>query len=723
MPTRQHSMLPLLVSLLIVMVYTWADSSLAQEPREVPLFFAVGIPDWNLPTIDGNLDDWDWVDESFKITIDDMNPLLGGTDDADDLFIELVIGWNQTTNRIYGAVHVHDDALITDKNPSCTFRDDNCEVHFDPDNQGGGPYSAPNDQNLQPAYQMCLSFSEQFSRTQMYNGALGNFEQDALDFWWTHSGDFVETAHVNQEQEYYYEFSAELFDPISISGGPDASTRWILEPEQTIGMSVSIDDADPGINANGNDPMTEDCCPDGFFWQAQYSMAEQFMNTGGMPDVFLTPIEPNPETAPELSMPDLQGAEGDIVTIPIEIVKASTVAGGDLTITYDPDILSFREVKNGELISGGDFVLVSNSSTSGRIVVSIAGARIIGQESGTLFELEFEAGEFQFGQANVSELRFLRRILTNEHGESTPTLSKNGSFTLQLGLPGDVNQDGSITSADAILVLRSAVELITLDATQRVLADVNEDGRIGSGDAVLILRKAVGLLAKVVVGTESSPKMAWGIPENRTDGKIAVPLLLEGDIYGGDFVVHYDVGVYKPAGVKIPGEMAVWVMDTNSLGELHFTAASAMPLRKLEVILERIEAEGASELLSLEEAFLVDGTGRSVKAEMSSVEVALAPPVSALPGQYALLANYPNPFNPSTTIRYDVPEAGSVVLRIYDVMDQMVRELVDVSQAAGRYSVMWDGRDASGERVANGVYLYELRAGDFRAIRKMVLMK
>ena len=75
-----------------------------------------------------------------------------------------------------------------------------------------------------------------------------------------------------------------------MSGGPDASSRFTLAAEQTIGMSISVDDADLGLNANGNDPMAEDCCPDGFYWQGQYSMAEQFMNTGGMPDIFLTPI-------------------------------------------------------------------------------------------------------------------------------------------------------------------------------------------------------------------------------------------------------------------------------------------------------------------------------------------------------------------------------------------------------------------------------------------------
>jgi len=269
----------------------FAGIATAQEPPEVPLFFAVGVPDANVPTIDGDNSDWAWVDRSFEVTIEDMNALTGGADDADDLFIDLIIGWNDNSNRLMAMIHVHDNDLIVDKNPNCTFRDDNCEVHFDPDNQGGGPYSAPADQDLQPAYQMCLSFSDQFPRVQMYNGALANFEQSAFDFWWTHSGDFVDANMVNEGEEYFYEFSAEMFDPLSISGGPDASTNWDLAAEQTVGMSISVDDADLGLNANGVAGEEDDCgglCPEGFFWQAQFSMAEQFMNSGGMPDIFLT---------------------------------------------------------------------------------------------------------------------------------------------------------------------------------------------------------------------------------------------------------------------------------------------------------------------------------------------------------------------------------------------------------------------------------------------------
>jgi flagellar hook capping protein FlgD len=95
----------------------------------------------------------------------------------------------------------------------------------------------------------------------------------------------------------------------------------------------------------------------------------------------------------------------------------------------------------------------------------------------------------------------------------------------------------------------------------------------------------------------------------------------------------------------------------------------------------------------------------------------------ATPQQFALLANYPNPFNPSTTIRYELSQTSHVKLTVYDMLGQKIRDLVDLSQSGGAYSVVWDGRDGSGYQSANGVYFYEIQAGDFRSIRKMMLTK
>jgi hypothetical protein len=87
------------------------------------------------------------------------------------------------------------------------------------------------------------------------------------------------------------------------------------------------------------------------------------------------------------------------------------------------------------------------------------------------------------------------------------------------------------------------------------------------------------------------------------------------------------------------------------------------------------------------------------------------------------LMNYPNPFNPSTTIRYTLPEASNVRLTIYNVLGQEIRTLVNAAQTRGVHSVQWDGRDASGRQAATGVYIYRLEAGQFVATRNMVFTK
>ncbi len=89
-----------------------------------------------------------------------------------------------------------------------------------------------------------------------------------------------------------------------------------------------------------------------------------------------------------------------------------------------------------------------------------------------------------------------------------------------------------------------------------------------------------------------------------------------------------------------------------------------------------------------------------------------------LPAKFTLEQNYPNPFNPSTTIRYTVPVKSGVTLRIYNILGQEVESLVNMEQAAGSYVVQYNA-----SRLSTGVYFYELRAGDYRDIKKMLLLK
>ena len=98
--------------------------------------------------------------------------------------------------------------------------------------------------------------------------------------------------------------------------------------------------------------------------------------------------------------------------------------------------------------------------------------------------------------------------------------------------------------------------------------------------------------------------------------------------------------------------------------------------------------------------------------------------VQTLPEAFSLTDNFPNPFNPTTTIQYALPQAEDVELTVYNVVGQPVRTLVAEHQSAGRYVVEWDATNDSGHSLSSGMYFYRLQAGgEFFEVKKMLLLK
>ena len=85
--------------------------------------------------------------------------------------------------------------------------------------------------------------------------------------------------------------------------------------------------------------------------------------------------------------------------------------------------------------------------------------------------------------------------------------------------------------------------------------------------------------------------------------------------------------------------------------------------------------------------------------------------------------NYPNPFNPVTTLPYDLPEQATVNIIIYDMLVRQVTSLINQTREAGFKSVIWNATNDYGKPVSAGVYLYQIHAGEFVQTRKMVLLK
>jgi len=94
-----------------------------------------------------------------------------------------------------------------------------------------------------------------------------------------------------------------------------------------------------------------------------------------------------------------------------------------------------------------------------------------------------------------------------------------------------------------------------------------------------------------------------------------------------------------------------------------------------------------------------------------------------LPTSYKLSQNYPNPFNPTTTIEYALPSRSNVTIAVYNLLGQKVRTLIETDKPAGLYKTAWDGTNDKNLPVASGLYFYRIKAGDFTASKKMLLLK
>ncbi|NTV03639.1 T9SS type A sorting domain-containing protein, partial [bacterium] len=165
---------------------------------------------------------------------------------------------------------------------------------------------------------------------------------------------------------------------------------------------------------------------------------------------------------------------------------------------------------------------------------------------------------------------------------------------------------------------------------------------------------------------------------------------------------------------------AAWVTAWNS-----GTPGSSSLLRPH--VFDLHDAFAVRDTILLRWRFYADGAVNGWGWVVDNLSIQVGSPTGAdegTPARGATLAqNAPNPFNPSTVIRFSLPQAGPVSLRIYDVRGRQVRSLVEGIREAGAHSVVWDGRDDRGGHAASGAYVYRLQADGKSQQRNMMLVR
>jgi hypothetical protein len=321
---------------------------------------------------------------------------------------------------------------------------------------------------------------------------------------------------------------------------------------------------------------------------------------------------------------------------------------------------------------------------------------------------------------------------------------ESGLYILKLTIPisclkGDVNGDGSIKSNDAILALRISAGLITPTVEQICSADMNNDGSVKANDAILILRKVAGLEAppKNLIADRNISVSFLVSPSNEEGTKseahglkgetITVPITVDNiDILSsGDMSISYDSKVLRAIDVlSSDGLLMADNVSQPGLIRISFAGVDRLDDGKLAEIKFEVLTDDVSPLtFKIAELYGTDAlplNSKFTNKQFRSWAVA--------PERSALLQNYPNPFNPETWIPYQLHESGEVVIRIHNVTGELVRELRLGYKPAGIYtnqdrSAYWDGRNEAGERVSSGVYFYNIQAGNYNAIMKMIISK
>jgi hypothetical protein len=281
---------------------------------------------------------------------------------------------------------------------------------------------------------------------------------------------------------------------------------------------------------------------------------------------------------------------------------------------------------------------------------------------------------------------------------------------------GDINVNGlAYEVADAVMFTNYFISGLSAfgptpenhQNASRAASDVNADGMaLSVADLVYLIRVLQGDAApypKTDPGAE-----AIAIRTQLIDRQMTVSYTVNSDVGAALLRFEFEGNIGAPVVGSGASNMDLkYSVNGNELSVLIYSLESDA-IASGDNVLVTIPVEGDIKLIEVDAAGYY-GTVLSYTAHV-------------LPSQFGLSQNYPNPFNPATTIELALPVASEYTVAIYNIAGQLIRTYEGYANA-GTVPLVWDGLNASGERVASGMYFYKAQAGKFSATKKMLLMK
>jgi hypothetical protein len=427
---------------------------------------------------------------------------------------------------------------------------------------------------------------------------------------------------------------------------------------------------------------------------------------------------------PTVRLSKTKGVSTEKTPVRISLNNVQGLTGGDFKIEYDNSILKLKE----------DWVTLSPSTVNfefsvnvdqnnGQVSIALASSESLHEnETAVLLRLPFKVKK-DVTTGSISNLFFTEALLTiqNDALKTIVPAMENGQVEVVENIQyGDVNQNGLLDISDAVLILKTVVELYDeVTPFQELLADANEDDLVNTIDALYVLDELVlnkintagkTILAKQSSGHEVQNNMNVYLPavKGETGQVIKIPVRTDDsvDLVGMELALHYNKEFLHLESVLKSGDSDLLVSNCKKAGRVH-----------LAVINKDGVGNENGDLIYLE--FKVLQAGEYTVTVDKSNGVRLADYLAGfLPQEFMLSQNYPNPFNAVTTIKYQLPEPANVKLQIFNIRGQLVETIINENQEAGYYTRKWKA-----ENLSSGIYFYRIKAGTFVAIKKLILLK
>jgi hypothetical protein len=418
--------------------------------------------------------------------------------------------------------------------------------------------------------------------------------------------------------------------------------------------------------------------------------------------------------------------------VPFMITNSSDIYGFQFTFRWDPGRLWLDSIVCTDVLDGfsvwhnlEDSVYAGNATV---LVFGLAGETIpagldtIIYPAFSVYE-DAEPGEVDILVENAREA-------INPGYPSQPLTATDGIFFIDRF--GDANLDKLVDVGDVVSLVHYILGYLTFNTREEMAADANQDTLINVGDMVamidMIMGSWMGPSPPMYPGSMAEVELDYEDLLPGSSGEVKIIADLEVPAAGAQFEISYDPEQVSFQVPVLAGRADHFLMEyrDNKNGSLkvllYNMSNNPIPVGEGNII--SIPATLSS---YVEEKANIE-LKQVVLADQKAALIPVGGGEHSVPVAFELNQNYPNPFNPSTTIKFTLPsqhEGGALntTLRIYNVLGELVRTLVDEPMAPGTHDVMWDGKDESGSQVASGIYFYRLRSGDFQDTKKMVMMK